>query len=154
MPSTYLLGILAVVVGSAVLFRTCLRRSPAAAIHASRPLSNATVLPVLAGTVLIFISGLRCTTPSASHTRAASLEVTSTRTFRLPKAASTGCVDRRYPLDCGNGWCCPPKHTLHCPHSTCKGVPDGKDGCYNQARLTDETLAQLRNCCPELSSCE
>lgn len=57
------------------------------------------------------------------------------------------------PLDCGNGWCCPESYTMHCPHSTCDDITDGKDGCYNPDRLTDEQLAHLKNCCPALASC-
>ena len=66
---------------------------------------------------------------------------------------SAKCDSPDYPLDCGNGWCCPRGYTLHCPRSTCKGVPDGARGCYNPNTITDEDLAKLRNCCPELASC-
>jgi hypothetical protein len=57
------------------------------------------------------------------------------------------------PMQCHNGFCCPKGYTLHCPHSTCEGVPDGLNGCYNPSRLSEENLAKLRNCCPELASC-
>ncbi len=57
------------------------------------------------------------------------------------------------PLRCGGDWCCAKGYTLHCPRSTCRYVKDGYNGCYNPDRLTDEQLAELRNCCPELSSC-
>jgi len=43
-------------------------------------------------------------------------------------------------LDCGNGWCCPETYTMHCPDSTCDDITDGKDGCYNPDRLTDELV--------------
>lgn len=69
-----------------------------------------------------------------------------------PLRATDGCPSNM-PLTCGDRWCCERGNTLHCPHSTCKDVPDGKVGCYNPNRLTDEQLAYLRDCCPELTKC-
>lgn len=73
-------------------------------------------------------------------------------TLGLPMGGQYVCPSGT-PLNCHNGYCCPSGHTLQCPHSTCDGVPDGMNGCYNPDKLTPDLLAALRNCCPGLVSC-